>query len=78
MFGKRIISFSLLIFLVACGSGNPSINNLSINLNNNANLTNPNALMPSDDVTENNETVVFDINYTDEEHTLSAYERYIK
>lgn len=98
MFGKRIISSTLLIFLLACGSGNTSTNeelnstqnsenNLSSNLSNNANesdnnlsdvnLTNANELMPSDDLSENNETVVVDINYTDEERTLSAYENYI-
>jgi len=108
MFGKIIISASLLIFLVACGSAktskNEDLNSTEVkdnNLSSDANTTDANlsdttnneivelnssqanssdennVSYENNESNESNETVVVDMNYTDEERTLSAYERYI-
>ena len=72
LFQKEFMVILLSFFLTACGAGDGS-NKTEDKIESEENLTNENNFT----VESNLSTPITDINYTDEELTLSAYERYI-
>ena len=72
LFQKEFMVILLSFFLTACGAGDGS-NKTEDKIESEENLTNENNFT----IESNLSTPITDINYTDEELTLSAYERYI-